>query len=852
MKLFLFEWQKIWRQKKLIWLTIIILLCTTAIFLQNVSEQGMRSNRAAEKVDTYIGEISRIRVELDQLKRVSQLDDRQEKQLATLSDLGSTLTLWKVAANNEQWEAIPPYEQTFWKLVEELEQNGGFFTTVQGVEREKAVQKNEWMVTNELAYDDEAFPLSPALTLKQSSEWLFSLLGVFILLLFFGTTITAEKEQNTWLTLKTQPIPKWQRYSSKFISLLVVLLLFLLIVICFGLLVPLIAGDYSLNLSYPQLIENGDQFVIISTFSYLKIGAIHFISAVLFTFSLITLFSVWLRSSFSCVMLVSATIFIGFVLTDGNAFLQHPANPFQFYNMQELLMNPLEKDAYLYLLSSLIWSSLLFVLVLLFREKDIGLWQGKEIEKPFAEGRTERKQSHLWNIIVFEWRKIYRKGLLQQVWILLLLFMAFGYFLIFQEAYEKKASYLSNLENIRENHFLLPHLQENLASFERMAEGKEEMEKPNMVIDWQIEETKKTIALFEEQLEKGERAFSAYEEGNWIPFYEYQLFENRFMNKEFDTEFFINNRIDYIGKMSVDASLVEKEWLMEHHIQPVFAGEFVTTIFHNWGEGQAAEQGEWEEANRKVDSSALFTLYLYFQQHVYFIPVILFLLLLGGGLAAEKGKTPSIRLLLTQPLTLRQLFQGKWLTSVAIALVSCLAMFVIVLLTSTIFDRFGDWNYPVLVYDSVGAAYAPNYSGYFSQGMGFHFIPLGNYLLQSIMLFLLLVVFLMTLTHFCAVFMKHAFTVFAFVTLLVAAGYALSTKVLIESAHLVPFTYLNVSRITNGELSAVLNNEGITYLTGSLVLLVSTVLIMSAGNLLLMKGRSKLNLKKSSGKEMAG
>ncbi|MBP2239588.1 ABC-type transport system involved in multi-copper enzyme maturation permease subunit [Cytobacillus eiseniae] len=848
MKLLLFEWKKIWRQKKLFWLFCIIFLSTIWIYQQNLSEQSMRGERAAEKVNLYIEETSRIRGELDQLKRENQLAENQEKQLKSVSDMGSTLTLWKVATNNEQWELIPTYEHLFWTHVAEYEQNDGYFTVLQGVEREKAIQKNEWMVANELFYDDEAFPLSPALILKQSTEWLCGLLGIFILLLFFGTTVTSEREQNTWLTLKTQPIPKWKIYGSKYMILLSMLAIFLLLVVSVSLIVPVIIGDYGLNLSYPQIIEIDDQFKIISTFTYLKINLVYFISAIFFTFSIILLFSVWIKNPFNTLTLISTIIFFGFILTDVNAWLQNAFNPFQFYRLPELFSNKAESSEYLYLLSSIFWSSFLLLLSVFLPEKDISFFQGRDIEKPFKQVNT---QSTLWKVVQFEWRKIWRKGLMRQGYILLLLIIVFGYFLIFQEAKEKEANYMGNLENMGENHPILPYLRENLASYERMKEGKEEKLHPNMPIDLHIEETNKAISIFEEQVEKAMLAFSAYQESNWIPFYEYQLFENRFTNQDFESGLFINNRIENIGKMAVDASLLEKEWLMEYNIQPVFTGEFVTTIFHYWGEENKKSQEDWEEANKKVDSSGLFTLYLYFQQHFYLIPMILFLLLFGGGMVVEKGKKSSIRMLLTQPVTIKQFFYGKWLTSIMIIWISSLAIIAIILLKGMIFDRFGDWNYPILVYDSASSAYSPDYSGYLSQGMGFHFVSIGSYLMQSVSLFLLVVLFLITLTHFCAIFIHHLFSAFSFVTLLVIGGYGLSTTLFSEQAYLLPFTYLNVSRITNGEIAAVINHSEVNYITGCIVLVISSIIIMVIGNVILTKKRRKVSLKQSFTKEVS-
>ena len=71
-----------------------------------------------------------------------------------------------------------------------------------------------------------------------------------------------------------------------------------------------------------------------------------------------------------------------------------------------------------------------------------------------------------------------------------------------------------------------------------------------------------------------------------------------------------------------------------------------------------------------------------------------------------------------------------------------------------------------------------------------------------------------------------------------SAGYFASVYLLADMAHLLPFTYLNVAKITNGEVATLVENSGIDVLTGGFVLMVSTVLLIVAGYILLSR-RSK-------------
>ena len=150
-----------------------------------------------------------------------------KQQQVHVIDLGTIIFRWKGAIHSEDWEAIPTIEQEFLKSVEAFEEAEGGFSSLYGLEREKVIQKNEWLLEHDLPYMYDEFPLAPALVLKQSVDLLLSVGAILFLVLFFGNAMTAEKEQQTWLTLKTQPIPRRQRILMKYAGMLFVMLVFL-------------------------------------------------------------------------------------------------------------------------------------------------------------------------------------------------------------------------------------------------------------------------------------------------------------------------------------------------------------------------------------------------------------------------------------------------------------------------------------------------------------------------------------------------------------------------------------------------------------------------------------------------
>ena len=66
--------------------------------------------------------------------------------------------------------------------------------------------------------------------------------------------------------------------------------------------------------------------------------------------------------------------------------------------------------------------------------------------------------------------------------------------------------------------------------------------------------------------------------------------------------------------------------------------------------------------------------------------------------------------------------------------------------------------------------------------------------------------------------------------LLAIGGYFLATASTVSTiAHFLPFTYLNVGKIVNGETTTVLNNSSIQTWFGIGVLLVSSVVLLGIG-----------------------
>ncbi|WP_096155607.1 ABC transporter permease subunit [Bacillus sp. FJAT-45066] len=823
MRLLSFELKKLWKQKKIYWLLLLIAISVGWLFYSNYSVYEEKEKRALEITETYQNDINNIRRELEELRRQDAIEIHQEQQLDMIVKMNSSLLPWKYAIGQGQWERIPELRGEFLQFLQEYASLGGEFPSLEGIELEIAIKKNDWFIEHGLPYEDEAFPVSPHLFVQQLVAMLFGIIGLSGLLLLFGNIVTIEKEQKTTLTLKTQPVRRWQQTLSKMGSLLFVQALFVGTVLVLSIVIPLIFTEYKLVLTYPQvLVTNGEVSVIpISTFLAKSVGM--FSVASWFAFALVLFMSNWIRESFT--MLVNIAFLLGTILVATEFFpaLQSILNPFAFFSSFREEM--VQGEIVVYFVSTILWCCILLALSIYFHDKELGLLPSSGEKTPFQQGKTQAGQSKLRNILIFEWRKLVRRKLFFQTNVVLLLLVFMGYYLLAQQSLEKEQAFIQNVEGTIEfyNNFTgaLKIYKEEAERNEEHREFYEEL----------IKEEELKIAYYKEYQALMRDALAGYHNNEWDKFYEYLLHHNRVINQEEGIYKLSKIVHDYasVGRFTVGASIDEKLWMMEKNVRPIFPGYFIPTMHHYFQKDETDRYEDYIEANTKVDHSGLYSLYLLFQHHVHLAPMLLLLFLLGGGLATERGKKRTLSLLKTLPIAEKQLFFGKVLHSSMIATLNIFGLFSLVLLIATIFNRFGDWYYPILKYHSFSYSNSEEYTGSKVEGYGYEFLPLGEYLFHTIALTILVMLFLLTFTILLSVLLKNILSVFATSGILLVAGYVLTTQFLTEKAHLSPFTYFNIPKITNGELATIIDNQKINIVSGSAILSLTSIAFIILG-----------------------
>ncbi|WP_217586279.1 hypothetical protein [Lentibacillus saliphilus] len=826
MKALKFELKKIWRQKKLLWLLLIIVLPTVYLYQYHVPQPAEYAQSLKSKTESYQSQVARVDQELDIKKFSDQLDEQGLNHSKLIKDVRAALSEWVLEINQENWMAVPKKEAAFLEALTTFKEAGGVLPELGGKELDVERQKNAWMLVHDLPYEDEQHPISPHLFMKEAGSWLFGLAGVVVLLLFFGHTLVVEKEQHTWLTLRTQPIQVSKHMIAKFTSLLMVLSVYVGLVIGLSLLVSKLFGAGALYTAYPHVLSSGTDIYIMTSLEHVVRTMVLFVGVGMFVFALNILAATWIKHVFTSFLIVFSILGVGLFVTDFFPVLQSPVNPFQHLRFTDVLAGIPQETDWLYPAFALVWSVVLVSLAIVLPESERTLLGGRVFKPPFRSGHTRRSNgSMISNVFVFEWRKLLRCGQFFRVLAVLCLAIIMSYALISYEAETKARTYMASLEAyLNAIELEIKDIEELIGSSGKQPDGKNE-QVDRTPEQWMT--ALKTIMML------GEKALDSYNSGNTKPLADYQLFHNNMLDNSKGPILF---GFESYGRFGIEASIAEKEWLVKHDIQPLLPGDFMTNIHEQWQENDPLEQvkrEKFKEENTKVSDSGLYSLYMFFERYGYLLPIVLLLFLLGAGFAGEQGKKRPLHYVQTQPVTDHAILYGKIIHVVLIITSVIAGLGLLIVLIGTLFNRFGDWLYPILHYDTRQASTAPGYEGTLTEfgNYGFHFISLGDFILRELLLLYLLTVLVVIVSIVVSVFFKRIFNVFLMTVLIFVGGFVLTQTLLEGFTYLSPFTYVDINRVVNGEIATQLDQPLVHWMVGSAVLLIATVCVMIIGHI---------------------
>lgn len=221
----------------------------------------------------------------------------------------------------------------------------------------------------------------------------------------------------------------------------------------------------------------------------------------------------------------------------------------------------------------------------------------------------------------------------------------------------------------------------------------------------------------------------------------------------------------------------------------------------------------------KYSSAGVFYLYHLFGILFGVFGAGFFIFLFGDIITREGiGANGSIHLLHTQPIRRRDIYVSKYVVIVIATFLFLLGISILSLSLGTIFDRFGDWNYPVLIY---GEEYT------------FHFMNMGTFLGKSVILFGMILLFCYSLLFLFSIAVRKSVIAIGLVLITIALGINMSGESTLSTiAHYIPFHYFSVSKVVSNELAVSMQNFNFSFSTGVVSLAVSSIGALLAAYLL--------------------
>lgn len=278
-------------------------------------------------------------------------------------------------------------------------------------------------------------------------------------------------------------------------------------------------------------------------------------------------------------------LIVGYIITDMNESLQIPLNPFQYLLISHMRMAVPQPDEWQYVVMALLFTVIILLFSLMCRQKQHRS-TFYSLKMPFNNGETVTKKHCIWVMSLFEWRKMWRKNLFKYISIIFLLFIIFGYYILSQETIQKRDAYFPFLhEEVTKSEIIKSRLDERLDAIKTRNDFND--------TNFLRELTEEALAFNDIRKQSLENAIEGLESGNWQPLYECQLLENRWANGEFQTGNFGYHDKNVLGVFTIEASIAEKEWLMERNIQPVFSGEFEPNLIYAMTFGESHDN--WRE-----------------------------------------------------------------------------------------------------------------------------------------------------------------------------------------------------------------------------------------------------------------
>lgn len=330
---------------------------------------------------------------------------------------------------------------------------------------------------------------------------------------------------------------------------------------------------------------------------------------------------------------------------------------------------------------------------------------------------------------------------------------------------------------------------------------------------------KEEIELWEQFVSEHKVKLKGYEEEDWATLlnleiedvahdYESNLFKREYYTSSWPTLFTQETRLE------------QNKWLRDKKIVPVLPIDSFSWLtvydvaFSVENDPEEILKNFVEKHSKKYSSTGV-----YYLNHVFGLLFGVlgagFFLFLFGDIVTKEGlrRNGPINLLQTQPIHRGKIVVSKFITVLILSALILIGTGIISLLLGTVFDRFGDWNYPVLIY---GEEYMHS------------FMNMSTFIIKSMMLFFMVLLFCFSLLFLFSILTKKALIALGLTLVALFMGIRLSEESVLSSfAPYVPFHYFAAPQVVTMELAATLKNFSFTFTNGLVVLGISSAVLLA-------------------------
>lgn len=331
------------------------------------------------------------------------------------------------------------------------------------------------------------------------------------------------------------------------------------------------------------------------------------------------------------------------------------------------------------------------------------------------------------------------------------------------------------------------------------------------------------IDFWEDWLKKDKETLQFYKEEDWK-----SILQQEIESEEATIDALISTNMThtytYPTLFTVQSYVDQSKWMIDREITPLFPiGSFYWMTLYDKeflsDEMSSEEVRElYLEQSKKYSSTGLYYLYQFFDILFSVVGAVIFIFLIGDVVTKEGfGRSGSINLIRTQPIHRSKILLSKYISILLLSFLIVVSAVFLSILVGTIFDQFGEWEYPILIY---------------GENRTFSFMKLGIFLIKAIAMFLFILLFCFSILFLFSVLTKRTLVTIGLTFSLLFIGIRWSEETVSSSlAHVIPFHYFSVYDVISNEFALTNDNFNFSYSNGmiSLGLFSLSILLITYG-----------------------